>query len=245
MCFFSKKKAGLYQISVHQKVLILSSPIFSSPSDACYVVARIKTTFVQVISSSRSWVTLPGMTVGAERVTHLVDRVPIWLPTASGFGNQTTHPAMSPIWLIWEQVGAPIYHLLLNLGSLGGLLSVAVWIWAVAQQIRNLLCLSSGIKGNSSGAKGLDVLALLASLDVWARRIQELESLGSKNNFPTRTRTSNLLHKVIRCLARYSPRATTTNQPTNRAPNKPAWPGPKWTIMPISGQIWSFLGKKS
>ena len=32
--------------------------------------------------------------------------------------------------------------------------------------------------------------------------------------------------KVNRCLARYSPRATTTNRPTNRAPHKPAWPGP-------------------
>ena len=32
--------------------------------------------------------------------------------------------------------------------------------------------------------------------------------------------------KVNRCLARYSPRATTTNRPTNRAPKKPAWPGP-------------------
>ena len=49
-------------------------------------------------------------------------------------------------------------------------------------------------------------------------------------------------HKVNRCLARYSPRATTTNHPTNRAPNEPARPGSKW---PISGQIWSFLGKKS
>ena len=34
------------------------------------------------------------------------------------------------------------------------------------------------------------------------------------------------LNKVNRCLARYSPRATTTNRPTNRALNKPAWPGP-------------------
>ena len=32
--------------------------------------------------------------------------------------------------------------------------------------------------------------------------------------------------KVNRCLARYSPRATTTNRPTNRALKKPAWPGP-------------------
>ena len=35
-----------------------------------------------------------------------------------------------------------------------------------------------------------------------------------------------LVYKVNRCLARYSPRATTTNRPANRAPKKPAWPGP-------------------
>ena len=52
-----------------------------------------------------------------------------------------------------------------------------------------------------------------------------------------------LPNKVNRCLARYSPRATTTNQPTNRAPNEPARPGPKWTKMPILGHIWSFLQK--
>ena len=34
------------------------------------------------------------------------------------------------------------------------------------------------------------------------------------------------INKVNRCLARYSLRAITTNQPTNRALNKPAWPGP-------------------
>ena len=32
-------------------------------------------------------------------------------------------------------------------------------------------------------------------------------------------------YKVKRCVARYSPRATTTNQLTNRAPNEPARPG--------------------
>ena len=36
----------------------------------------------------------------------------------------------------------------------------------------------------------------------------------------------DLSDKVNRCLARYSPRATTTNRPANRAPKKPAWPGP-------------------
>ena len=33
-------------------------------------------------------------------------------------------------------------------------------------------------------------------------------------------------NKVNRFLARYSRRATTTNPPTNRAPNEPARPGP-------------------
>ena len=36
-----------------------------------------------------------------------------------------------------------------------------------------------------------------------------------------------LFGKVNRCLARYSPRTTTTNQPTNKAPNEQARPGPK------------------
>ena len=45
-------------------------------------------------------------------------------------------------------------------------------------------------------------------------------------------------YKVNRCLARYSPRATTTNQPTNRAPNKPAWPGPNSFF---TGEIKSFV----
>ena len=31
-----------------------------------------------------------------------------------------------------------------------------------------------------------------------------------------------IYNKVNRCLARYSPRATTTSQPINRAPNEPA-----------------------
>ena len=41
-----------------------------------------------------------------------------------------------------------------------------------------------------------------------------------------------LPNKVNRCLARYSLHATTTNRPTNRAPNKPAWPGPNWPKLP-------------
>ena len=53
------------------------------------------------------------------------------------------------------------------------------------------------------------------------------------------------LNKVNRCLARYSPRTTTTNRPTNRAPKKPAWPGPYQPKMPSLGQILSFWGKKS
>ena len=44
-------------------------------------------------------------------------------------------------------------------------------------------------------------------------------------------------YKVNRCLVRYSRHATITNRPTNRALNKPAWPGPNWPKMPILGVI--------
>ena len=58
-------------------------------------------------------------------------------------------------------------------------------------------------------------------------------------------------YKVKRCLARYSPRATTTSQPTNRAPNEPARPGKNANFGPnmvvlgkkiliITGEIKSF-----
>ena len=54
-------------------------------------------------------------------------------------------------------------------------------------------------------------------------------------------------NKVNRCLARYSPRATTTSQPTNRAPNKQAMVrnanfGPNWVVF---GQKILFLLEKS
>ena len=50
----------------------------------------------------------------------------------------------------------------------------------------------------------------------------------------------NVVHKVNRCRARNSPRATTTNQPTNRAPNESARPGPKWPKLSILGKIVQF-----
>ena len=60
----------------------------------------------------------------------------------------------------------------------------------------------------------------------------------------TKTVTAvSLEYKVNRCLLRYSLHVTTTNQPTNRAPDKPEMPCPKCPKMPILSQIWSFLGK--
>ena len=52
-----------------------------------------------------------------------------------------------------------------------------------------------------------------------------------------------VINKVNRCLARYSPRATTTNPPTNRAPKKPAWP--KWTKNANFGPNLVVFGQKS
>ena len=47
----------------------------------------------------------------------------------------------------------------------------------------------------------------------WGRSENSQEKHNSQPGFK---------NKVNRCLARYSPRATTTSQPTNRAPNEPA-----------------------
>ena len=58
---------------------------------------------------------------------------------------------------------------------------------------------------------------------------------------------TTVIDKVNRCLARYSPRATTTSQPINRAPNEPAMVrnakfGPN---LVVSGQNILFLLEKS
>ena len=50
--------------------------------------------------------------------------------------------------------------------------------------------------------------------------------ISSHHLHPNHPHHNLTIHKVSRCLARYSPRATTTNRPTNRTPKKPAWPGP-------------------
>ena len=85
-------------------------------------------------------------------------------------------------------------------------------------------------------------LSVLTS-DRWNGSSSELQC-NNRAAFPPILQVEQL-DKVNRCLARYSLRATTTNWPTNRAPKKPAWPGPYQPKMPILGQIWSFLGKKS
>ena len=60
-------------------------------------------------------------------------------------------------------------------------------------------------------------------------RISRLQLLRFvEENYPQEIKE---IYKVNRCLARYSPRATTTNRPTNRALNKPALLGPNWPKM--------------
>ena len=69
--------------------------------------------------------------------------------------------------------------------------------------------------------------------------------------FPCHLRINGVLngfsYKVNRCLARYSPRTTTTSQPSNRAPNEPAMNknarfGHFWAKNPFfTGEIKSFV----
>ena len=85
----------------------------------------------------------------------------------------------------------------------------------------------------------LQLLLLLAS-NPYLRRAQIASSVEPLSS-------CHLLYKVNRCLARYSPRVSTINQPTNRAPNEPARPGLKWPKMPslvVFGQkILDFTGE--
>ena len=70
-------------------------------------------------------------------------------------------------------------------------------------------------------------------------RIQLNQHQRVSNIYQNIQNTLSYLYKVNRCLARYSPSATTTNRPSNRAPNKPAWPGPNWPKC----QFWAKFGR--
>ena len=87
----------------------------------------------------------------------------------------------------------------------------------------------------------------------WCTKIDKYEvwsyplSLSTSVAFNDITIFTFFFFKVNRCLARYSPHATTTSQPTNRAPNEPALIknakfGHFWAKKPFfSGEIKSFV----
>ena len=69
----------------------------------------------------------------------------------------------------------------------------------------------------------------------WVNMIQAWKVGNMRHSNKSKERS-----KENRCLAQYSLRATTTNQPTNRAPSEPAM-----DKNANFGQIWTFLGQKS
>ena len=103
---------------------------------------------------SRTWVTLPGVTMD---------------------GQLLEHPAMEPVRWLWARVGLPIWHLLLTLGALGGLASGISWIWGLILQVQSLVRLGSTIRGGTLSSRGWDLFTLSASSSARARRIREME----------------------------------------------------------------------
>ena len=77
-------------------------------------------------------------------------------------------------WL-WQKIGAPIFHLLLTLGSVGGLLSIGGWLYEVAQQLKDMARVGAGLRGNGATGKSLDLLGLCLSSSFRAQRIREGE----------------------------------------------------------------------
>ena len=85
------------------------------------------------------------------------------------------HPALTPVTWLWEHIGAPIFHLLLTLGSIGGLMSVAGWLFDLIQQIKDMVRVGASLQGNGAIGKSLDLLGLSLSSSLRAQRIREGE----------------------------------------------------------------------
>ena len=85
------------------------------------------------------------------------------------------HPALTPVTWLWQHIGAPIFHLLLTLGSIGGLMSIAGWLLDLVQQIKDMVRVGAGLQGNGAIGKSLDLLGLSLSSSFRAQRIREGE----------------------------------------------------------------------
>ena len=85
------------------------------------------------------------------------------------------HPALTPVTWLWQKVGAPIFHLLLTLGSIGGLLSLGGWLYELVQQMKDMARVGAGLRGNGAAGKSLDLLGLCLSSNFRAQRIREGE----------------------------------------------------------------------
>ena len=85
------------------------------------------------------------------------------------------HPALTPVTWLWQKIGAPIFHLLLTLGSVGGLLSIGGWLYEVVQQLKDMARGGAGLRGNNATGKSLDLLGLCLSSSFRAQRIREGE----------------------------------------------------------------------
>ena len=85
------------------------------------------------------------------------------------------HPALTPVTWLWQKIGAPIFHLLLTLGSVGGLLSIGGWLYEVVQQLKDMARVGAGLRGNNATGKSLDLLGLCLSSSFRAQRIREGE----------------------------------------------------------------------
>ena len=93
-----------------------------------------------------------------------------------------------------------------------------------------IITLATSLDDISISVRGISNKLRTHNRDFTCRR-SKLENAQGGKMFSTLKRVNYYYYyyyyyyKVNRCLARYSPRATTTNRPTNRALNKPAWPG--------------------
>ena len=155
--------------------------------------------------------TQPAVDVNEERAGSAGNRPYVLLPGISVARDVIDHPAMTPLLWIYDKIGLPMWHFLLSLGSLCGMIGGLFWVWGAFGQCRELSRLGATLKGSSTGAKGFDLLSLSTSARARAKRIRELEvseaegrilraqakarafSLTSLHEAPGRIRSTNSL----------------------------------------------------
>lgn len=96
-------------------------------------------------------------------------------------GKEYAESAMSaPLIYLWDQLGAPLFHFLVTLGSIFGLIIGLTNLWNIGHEFVRLAGIGGRLRGDNFLRRGMDIFTLGLSSTQRQARIREAENAASE-----------------------------------------------------------------